>query len=310
MPTRVAVSSSPEAGPSARKRRPARAVSEVQAEDDLEEEEGWTIDTFENQPVTKRLETGSALRNLIDKLKQVDGRIVEGLDLLKDAAYAIEDAKQDDPAVQEVEAAIFRAYDQQHVIKIKVEVLEQIAERLRGNEEFSEIESTYEKEVQVREKEYVKRSQWAKYKDVEDYQTFRSGLWEINHPNSACPPVSAFLEKGENDDSDDDDIDVGGATQNYRCPITLSLYVDAVTSSKCGHSYSREAITSVIQNSKRGRRPAKCPVTGCSKVLDVSDLKANPSLQKRADEFQRRQILREEDNEGGDETMMIEEDDD
>ncbi|WVF69367.1 hypothetical protein IAT40_004143 [Kwoniella sp. CBS 6097] len=309
MPARVAMSSSPEAGPSTHA-RPSRASPEVEVEADLEEEDGWTVDTFQNQPVTRRVESGGVLRNLVDKLKQVDVRVEEGLEQLKDAAIAIEDAKQDDPTIREIETSLFRGYDQRHMLKIKIEVVGQISERLRGNEEFSEIENTYEKEVQVREKEYVKKSQWAKYKDIEDYQTFRSNLWEINHPNSACPPISNFLERGEDDESDDDEIDFGGATQNYRCPLTLSLYVDAVTSSKCGHSFSKAAIISNIENNKKARRPPKCPVTGCNKELEKADLKANPALQKRADEFERRQQLRAEENEGGDETLMIEEDDD
>jgi hypothetical protein len=37
------------------------------------------------------------------------------------------------------------------------------------------------------------------------------------------------LEDGDDED-DDDDIVVGGATQDYKCPITLRLFVDPVTS--------------------------------------------------------------------------------
>jgi SUMO ligase MMS21 Smc5/6 complex component len=36
-------------------------------------------------------------------------------------------------------------------------------------------------------------------------------------------------EDGDDDD-DDDDIVVGGATQDYKCPITLRLFIDPVTS--------------------------------------------------------------------------------
>ena len=38
-----------------------------------------------------------------------------------------------------------------------------------------------------------------------------------------------YLEDGDDED-DDDDIVVGGATQDYKCPITLRLFVDPVTS--------------------------------------------------------------------------------
>ena len=52
---------------------------------------------------------------------------------------------------------------------------------------------------------------------------------EIHHPNEACPPMSRWLPRSEEDASDDDDFEMGGTTQNYRCPITLLPYKDAVT---------------------------------------------------------------------------------
>jgi SUMO ligase MMS21 Smc5/6 complex component len=53
-------------------------------------------------------------------------------------------------------------------------------------------------------------------------------MQEINHTDEAMPPVSTFLPMEEGDEDDDDEIEIGGATQNYRCPLTLQPFVNAV----------------------------------------------------------------------------------
>ena len=41
--------------------------------------------------------------------------------------------------------------------------------------------------------------------------------------------LTSLLESGDDSD-DDDDVQVGGVTQDYKCPITLTMLVDPLTS--------------------------------------------------------------------------------
>lgn len=41
--------------------------------------------------------------------------------------------------------------------------------------------------------------------------------------------LTGLAEEGDDSD-DDDDVQVGGVTQDYRCPITLTILVDPLTS--------------------------------------------------------------------------------
>ncbi|WWC88777.1 uncharacterized protein L201_003690 [Kwoniella dendrophila CBS 6074] len=318
MPIRVLSPASPEAGPSRRRLPPSASVQLGQGDNDIddddddivEEEEGWTKETFVNRSLSKNDPAIiPQLRQVVDKLKEAIGRIEEGLDVAKETAMALEDSKQDEPSITEVENTFFRALNQRELLKIKIEVLEEMSTRLRGNEEFGNIEKSFAELADPREKAYMAKSQRAKYKNSKEYVDFRQALWEINH-ETACPPVSQWLEKGDDDVSDDDDFDMGGQTQNYRCPITLMLYKEATTSTKCGHNYSKAAIEDLIESTRKAKRQSKCPVTGCSVPLSKADLKPNPSLQKRADDFERRQQRREDEREDGDDTIAIEEDDD
>ncbi len=75
-------------------------------------------------------------------------------------------------------------------------------------------------------------------------------------------------ETGDNSD-DEDDIQVGGVTQDYKDPLTLTIFVDPYTSfvqpalifffllmfvtsdsQVCGHSFSKESIMSYMSGKR------------------------------------------------------------
>jgi SUMO ligase MMS21 Smc5/6 complex component len=74
-------------------------------------------------------------------------------------------------------------------------------------------------------------------------------------------------------DNDDDDIEIEGEHISLKCPLTLLPFTDPVTSKKCPHSFERNAILPMIQNSEAriggvrrgdGERAVKCPI--CEQV--------------------------------------------
>ncbi|GAQ03371.1 hypothetical protein ALT_0692 [Aspergillus lentulus] len=92
--------------------------------------------------------------------------------------------------------------------------------------------------------------------------------------------------------ADSDEIAIERERISLKCPLTLLPFRDPVTSTKCPHSFEREAITDMIARSSttvpgppsRGRRnnrirSVKCPV--CSVVLTAEDLRSDPVLLRR-----------------------------
>ncbi|OWZ47108.1 hypothetical protein J007_02851 [Cryptococcus neoformans] len=306
--TRGDGSSSPPAGPSNPgdgdiKMNARGSPSENEDEEDIE---GWTEDTFVDKPVNGSQPTITMFRTLKSKLEEVTNRLEEAIEEIKDAAFAIEEASPNDESLKNVEGSLFKAFDQRQVLQIKIRCLEQLEARLKGGEEFTNVNDAFNHMSEPEIKEYLAKSQRAKLRKFKEYIEFRSNLWSINH-DDACPPVSNFLEKGINDEESDDEIDVGGQTQTYRCPITLTLYQDPMTCTKCSHTYSKIAIYDLIDSARKQRRSAKCPVTGCSVTIEKTDLKPNPSMQKRANEFARRQ--QDKDDEREDDIASIEDSD-
>ncbi|GAB1215230.1 hypothetical protein ATERTT37_004416 [Aspergillus terreus] len=112
--------------------------------------------------------------------------------------------------------------------------------------------------------------------------------------------------------ADSDDIAIERERISLKCPLTLLPFRDPVTSTKCPHSFEREAIEGMIASSattapapagSRARRvrSVKCPV--CSEVLMAADLRSDPVLLRRvrrAEAATRREAEEEElDVEGG-----------
>jgi E3 SUMO-protein ligase NSE2 len=115
-----------------------------------------------------------------------------------------------------------------------------------------------------------------------------------------------LTEDGDESDSDDE-LEVGGVTQDFKCPITLTIlqnpltsYVhllfpdrsDSLYSHVCGHSFSSEAIRGLFRGVGRGQKP--CPTTGCNKRFALSDCYPDKELEKQIKFWERRQKRREE----------------
>ncbi|KAL4873006.1 mRNA capping enzyme-domain-containing protein [Aspergillus spectabilis] len=165
-----------------------------------------------------------------------------------------------------------------------------------------------------------------RYSTNNDYVGFYRIIHEAKHPGDDPPPVPhastwfAHLEdptitsrtssKDHNASSrrttrqqprsaspeSDDDVAIERERISLKCPLTLLPFRDPVTSTKCPHSFEREAITAMIGQSSttvpapasssgagatrnRRIRAVKCPV--CSEVLTTNDLREDPALLRR-----------------------------
>ena len=148
------------------------------------------------------------------------------------------------------------------------------------------------------------------YTQNNDYIGFKKLVYDAQFPGDDAPPMphsSTWFSDQSPDSSDphtrgaaaaagnqptgnDDDLAVASERISIKCPITLLPMKDPVTSTKCPHSFEREAILSMINASDvrvdgSGRRGAggkkamQCPV--CTVVSHLLRCSYSPLLQGR-----------------------------
>lgn len=117
------------------------------------------------------------------------------------------------------------------------------------------------------------------------------------------PGRTSRHQRREPSPADSDDIAIERERISLKCPLTLLPFREPVTSTKCPHSFEREAIGNMIARSapqpvpnasgrgSRRVRAVKCPV--CSNLLCAEDLRPDPALARRVRRAEE-QSLREE----------------
>ncbi|KAK7203734.1 zinc-finger of the MIZ type in Nse subunit-domain-containing protein [Myxozyma melibiosi] len=156
-----------------------------------------------------------------------------------------------------------------------------------------------------------------KYQRNEEYIEFRKGVWEAMYDDDdeIEPPapdkwfdrqtgtvkslatVHDILINGENTadaaGNSDDELVVARTKISLKCPLTLQLFVNPVTSTKCPHSFSNDAIRQMFGRTTQ----IECPVGGCMKKLRVSDLKPDRKLERKVERFKARRAKEQQDEE-------------
>ncbi|KZT60666.1 hypothetical protein CALCODRAFT_480556 [Calocera cornea HHB12733] len=230
--------------------------------------------------------------------------------LLADTARALQEAGGDDELAAQLETSIRRMIDAQNLIRAHTDTLDGLRKQLQARKELSNIAEMYAEGVEERYAVYEGKTTRQKYAKEQSYSAFREGVWAGQEgDDNAMPPdfLAKELEREEGDDggSDEDEIAVGGQTQLLKCPLTLRFLTSCLTSKKCHHSYSREAILDYLRAGN-----INCPAHGCDQQVAREDLEENKKLERdarRAEQREREadQGLDEEPVEDVDDSMVL-----
>jgi hypothetical protein len=133
---------------------------------------------------------------------------------------------------------------------------------------------------------YTSLSYTARYARNNDYREFRRMVHDakfgdegpalghedtwFNDSGSPAPGITDRTRRGDFDD--DDDIVVDKTTISTRCPITYQQFKEPYTSTKCPHTFEKNAVLDMIRQGPHrvdGQRGIECPVNGCDQVRTV-----------------------------------------
>ncbi|KAG6890782.1 hypothetical protein C0995_003212 [Termitomyces sp. Mi166 len=269
------------------------------------EDERIDVENFRDQPLSRVDVT--KLQGLSRDWNMVAEQVKPNWGVVGDVAVALADygeGKEVEHGLVELDKLMKGLIDISAEMHAHEKVLEDLAQKIGQGEVLEDFIDLYISNVKQRKEKYDKMTSRQKYAKSQEYASFKNGIYEVQHPGSAIPPITEFIPKEDGDDSDeDDDLEMGGVSQNYNCPITLTLLVDPVTSyvvralkvytcsyanstssDVCQHSFSKAAIF----QSFRGSETIKCPASGCTKKFTRANLKPNKALAKRVKAYERR----------------------
>ncbi|KAF8908919.1 hypothetical protein CPB84DRAFT_1766349 [Gymnopilus junonius] len=276
------------------------------AVDDEEDDEDDRIDVSNLPDEPLRRSDMHKLNGMTEDWRNMRAQIGQRGDIYKDVAAAMAEAGEESVEtsedLQEIDAAMKDFLDVDAEMEAHATTLDEIYQQLARGERIDKPVERYDNGLEERKNNYAGKTTRQKYARDERYKLFRSSIWDVRHPDDPMPPITEFIPKEDGDDDDDDDeLETGGVTQNYKCPITLTLLINPVTSKVCGHSFSADAI-------KAHCRPVsaqhKCPAAGCNKSFKLSDCISDAKLDKKVKDYKRRQAANARDDDSDAEEVV------
>ncbi|KAL5501517.1 hypothetical protein ACEPAH_8777 [Sanghuangporus vaninii] len=211
----------------------------------------------------------------------------------KDGEEALKDLEETDLLMREL-------LDVQAELSAHADTLTGIANDVIRGEEIENVLKRYTIGVDDRLESWQIKTTRQKYGKDEDYKKFKSSIYEVQHPDQGMPPLTSLIPAEEGDDSDEE-IAVGGVSQVYTCPLTLTILVKPVTSEVCKHTFSQASIEEYLNHNRSLRK--KCPAAGCSKLVCLSDFRPNPELERKVQAHVRREQRRQAEADSEDEAV-------
>ena len=136
---------------------------------------------------------------------------------------------------------------------------------------------------------YSELTMTERYASHNDYIGFKKIVHDAHFPGEEAPPMphaSTWFADGsgtqmssnnglkgtqlDEEEDDDDDLVMASERISVKCPITLTEMKDPVSSTKCPHTFERQAFLEMIGindgHGRIGNRAMRCPVAGCEEV--------------------------------------------
>ncbi|CAE7209106.1 unnamed protein product [Rhizoctonia solani] len=247
-----------------------------------------TIANYPDQPIDEQQE--AKIRVISSDINVYSTLYNTVLDDLLETATMLADALPgddhpfDNQEMARLKDSFLALLDNQHASELHLDTLtndirKPVASGRKVVDPASILDAGFEKRMET----YRSQTTRQKYSKSKPLKNFISNVWEGYRPEESAPTVNSILPREEGDPEDsDDEMEVGGVTQDYKCPLTLQIYDDPLTSTVCGHSFSADAIRAYV------RANNKCPAQGCNAQISLGVLKEDKVLQKKARAAKRR----------------------
>ncbi|KAF7293608.1 SP-RING-type domain-containing protein [Mycena indigotica] len=278
-------------------KKKAKQEAQVQPMEEDDEDDVIDIANFPAQPLTRA--DCTKLNGLSEDWKNASSVVQRVAEMMGSTASAMVDSQSDalDESLAQLDHLMRDFIDVEALVGFHSHALTDIAQAIFRGEAITDVKNQYLEAVDAANAKYDTETSRQKYANHEEYTSFRQSVWNAQNTEDAMPPMTDFIPREDGDESDDDDeIIIGGVSQDYKCPLLMTTLSDPYTSTVCKHSYSGSAIKEYFSKKQK----EKCPAAGCSKQLTLAQCKPNPQLAKLIkDRERRRQANQRDDSDDG-----------
>ncbi|XP_012554594.2 E3 SUMO-protein ligase NSE2 [Hydra vulgaris] len=205
------------------------------------------------------------LDDCIQKLQDFNSQIQDGIEISYKVAYDCEENESGTEIVDKLHEVMIQYAKLKRDLKQCCEAandsknqFQSVLSRNNGSQEIGNFCEVYNKNLEALQS----RNTDVELNEFTHVVDFKNTVWNQHHK----------LYEPSNVDNDCELEVTQDKTNQYICPITKTEFVDPMINTECGHSYSKEAILSHIQLSKR---KCRCPVGGCIQLVRLESLKPN-----------------------------------
>ncbi|KAJ7175756.1 hypothetical protein C8R46DRAFT_989868 [Mycena filopes] len=279
----------------------AKAPKAEPEEDESDDDDRIDVENFADQPLTKA-DCGK-IQGLVKDWESVEQLMHQPSPIITNAATAMAEVAGEEAleGLAELDRVMKNLLDVQALMKGQSKALSDIIQQVATGADITNAKETYLSLVEDVNADYDKLTTRQKYMKNDQYVNFKESIYEVDHAGSAMPPITDFIPRENGDESDDDDdVIMGGVTQEYKCPLLMTTLKNPLTSSVCKHSFSGDALKELFRG-KPG--PMKCPTSGCSKQFTLAQCHPNPELARKIKAHERRQKRAQEDNSDAEEVV-------
>lgn len=238
-------------------------------------------------------DSAQEIRNLRKPLESLENVAAELAEFTKSNEEANDILEQIDQHARRVIGDI-------QLLEFRKDELEQIRERVhrssRSSNQSINLHDELCKKLSTRFSEWNSLSLRQKFAQNSSYKNFRQRIWEASGAKEIMPHLKTYLPadpgEAEEDESSGDELEIGGATQNYKCPLCISFLKVPLVSQLCRHAFCKACFEEYL--SQNGSDSVPCPATGCSKLLNSHFVRADDSLAARVRQFLRREQSRQD----------------
>ncbi|EGF99139.1 uncharacterized protein MELLADRAFT_112952 [Melampsora larici-populina 98AG31] len=229
--------------------------------------------------------TETKLKTLINETLSEIRDLKGPFESLIDLGCGLVECEETDQEILQVNQEVLDLIETIKVLEIRKDVLSDLRETIyhfdqqdqdqdqQHHQTPPDLNREFKKQFENKLVDWNSLSTRKKFATHPSFKEFRKAIWTARGTSDVMPPVKSYLpiEEGDSDDdSDDEELAIGGGTQTYKCPLCIKFLTNPYRSKLCRHAFCQTCFDQhFIQNNST---VVGCPQSGCHQSLTRNDV--------------------------------------